>query len=305
MNIIFYNHFGNGDLIESRQFALAFMRLAGVKTAYYAHKPQYAGSFEDLPQLEYTPLTNEMNPGKGITVVGLPGSKRMFVNTWVGRGHDQKQNGYVLQPGVGCVLERIHQMWNDLTVEAGLPLLPGTLVEYLPVIDYTQVHIASPLRCYLRDNLGRKLVLICNGKTTSNQCSNFDYAPILDHLPRREDLRYLLTERVPLAGRSDVEFTDDLTQREHLANHRGWDLTAISYLSRYCDVIVGRCSGAQMYAQVLENWMDSRKTLVCLTYHRNGACFVRNPESLGLRMRVLWSSADNAKGAAEVIEPLL
>lgn len=301
MKICFYNHFGNGDLIESRMFALAFMKMAGVATAEYAHQSQYAGSFEDLWQLKPILIKPQMQPNASLTRVG----DTLWVNTWVGRGHDQKMNGYVLQPGVGCVIERIMQMWDDLLVEAGLPLLPGTAQEYLPRIDYTRCSISPKVAEYLNDNIGKKLVLICNGKTTSHQCANFDYHPILDHIPMRDGVRYLFTEKVPGFKRADVTFTDDITERMTIPQHAGWDLTAISYLSRYCDIIVGRCSGAQMYAQTLENWMDGNKTLVCFTHHRNGACFVRYPEALGLRMNVVWSPTVHAQVAAEIIRELL
>jgi hypothetical protein len=153
---------------------------------------------------------------------------------------------------------------------------------------------------------GKRLVLLCNGPTGSGQASNFEFGPMLDRTPYREDLAYIFTQydnsvvkEVRLRG--DVFFTDDITDRQPM----GWDLNEISYLSRYCDVIVGRCSGAQMFAQVLPNWMDSRKTLLCFTHYRNGACFVLNPEALGLKMKVVWSGADNALDAAVILSDVL
>ena len=127
---------------------------------------------------------------------------------------------------------------------------------------------------------------------------------MLARIPPREDTVFIFTyyeDLMPCWGRPDVVFTGYLTARDI----GGWDLNEISYLSRSCDVIVGRCSGPQMFAQVLPNWMDSRKTLLCFTHHRNGACFVLNPETLGLRMKVVWSPADNAADAAVVLAEVL
>ncbi len=304
MKLVMIQPFGNGDLFESRQFALDWMWACGVTTAKYAHKPKYYGSFEDLPQIESVPITQAMMTQAAGGIAW--NNDELMVNMWIGRGWaPPNHKGYVLDPGVGCVLEMIYQMHNDLRVEAGLPLISKSMVEMIPTIDYTRIFIANTLKEYLAQNIGRKLVLVCNGKTTSAQADNFDYHVMLDYLPQHDGVRYLLTEKVTIPDRPDVVFTDDLTQRNKIQSHPGWDMTAISYLSRYCDVMVGRCSGTHMYTQVLENWMDSSKTLVCFTHHRNGACFVRNPESLGLKMRVLWSPATNARDAADVLNDVL
>jgi hypothetical protein len=306
MKLAFYNHYGNGDLFESREFVLDWMRLAGVTRADYAHRT-LPGLFADLPQLNSVPVIPEMDMRRGIT---RPGPDELWVNTWIGR-----DSQYVVNPGIGCVVEQLYRMHNDLLLEAYLSPLPRSITEYIPSIDYARLKVGY-LRMWIDQQRGKRLVLLCNGPTGSGQAANFYFGPMfattdrsyggLDHvIPVRENVRYIFTQLEPqrheLLERGDVFFTDDLTGREP----DGWDLNEISYLSRSCDVIVGRCSGAQMFAQVLPNWMDSRKTLLCFTHHRNGACFVLNPEALCLRMKVLWSPADNAKDAAIVLENVL
>lgn len=294
MKLIFYNHYGNGDLFESREFVLDWMRLAGVTEACYAHR-RLPGFFDDLPQLKSIDVLPEMDMRKSIT--WRDGGEELWVNTWIGR-----DSQYVVNPGIGCVVEQIYRMHNDMLMEAGLPTLKRSLVEYIPTIDYARIKVGY-LPMWIDRQRGKRLVLLCNGPTGSGQASNFDFGPMLDRIAYDPEVAYIFTDRptagvcFEVLGRGDVFFTDDLTGREP----GGWDLNQISYLSRYCDVIVGRCSGAQMHAQVLENWMDSRKALICFTHHRNGACFVWDPEALGLKMKVVWSPADNAMVAASIL----
>lgn len=293
MKLTFYNHYGNGDLFESREFVLDWMRLAGVTEAGYAHR-DLPGIFADLPQIQSLPVHPEMDMRRALT--RRPDGE-LWVNTWVGR-----DSGYVVNPGIGCVVEEIHRMHQDLLREAGLPPLPRPLVAYLPVIDYTRIELGR-LHAFLSEHRLKKLALICNGPTGSGQAENFDLAAALPPCPGR---LFLLTDRRQSSdprvhARNDIAFTDDLTGRPP----GGWDLNAISYLSRFCDVIVGRCSGPQMFTQVRPNWEDGRKTQVCFTHHRNGACFVLHPERLGLRMKVVWSPAATPEAAQDVLRGIL
>lgn len=298
MKLTFYNHYGNGDLFESREFVLDWMRLAGVTEAGYAHR-DLPGIFADLPQIHSLPVHPEMDMRRSLT---RRPDDELWVNTWIGR-----DSGYVVNPGIGCVVEEIYRMHQDMLREAGLPPLPRPLVEYLPTIDYTRIELGR-LHSFLSEHRHEKLALICNGPTGSGQAENFDLAAALPE--PRPDRRFLLTQGHPqmtqrgadqIEGRPDVLFTDDLTGRPP----GGWDLNAISYLSRFCDVIVGRCSGPQMFTQVRPNWEDGSKTQVCFTHHRNGACFVLHPERLGLRMKVIWSPAATPAAAGDVLRGIL
>lgn len=303
MNLRFCNCYGAGDLFESKAFVLEWMKLAGVDSAQYACKPQFWGIFEDVPQIRCVPLS----PKDGVVGIYWSGGKTLHVNTWVGqKGYRGESGSYVLHPGTGCVIEKIYKLHNVLLLEAGLKLLPGGIANYLPTVDYARVPIAPSLTRYLAQNADRKLVLVCNGKTTSLHALNFDYHPMLEYLPESDAVRYLFTERVPIPpGRRDVTFTDDLTGRLTDPIHPGFDLNAISFLSRFCAVLVGRCSGPHVFCQVRENWLDPNKTLVCFTHYRNGACFVRYPHELGLKMQVCWSNETQTRGAADVLKGVI
>jgi hypothetical protein len=302
LKLTFYNHYGYGDLFESREFVRDWMRLAGAETADYAHR-ECPNFFEDMPGLRSIAMRPEFNMRAAVT----RRDGELWVNTWIGaRNAATNPTGdYVIWPGVGCTVENLWRMHNDYLREARLPPLPRSIAEYLPSIDCAKVRIAPALADFItRAGVGAlgRVVLVCNGSTGSGHASNFCMGEMVDLLVPCSGVTFVLTERHPvLAGRPGVFFTDDLTDRRPPET----DLNAISYLSRFCRVIVGRCSGAQMPTQVIENWMDGTKTQVCFTAHRNGACFVLDPAALGLKMRVHWAAPQSPEeGATELLSVL-
>ncbi len=181
--------------------------------------------------------------------------------------------------------------------EAGFKPLQRPVADYIPNVDYSKVNCGKVDE--FRERIRGKFVLVCNGPTGSGHAANFDMAAMIAPAPTRSSVSYLLTERAPL-DRSDVFFTDDITERNGRC-----DVLAISYLSTFCDVIVGRCSGAQMVCETKQNWEDPKKTILSFTQHDNGATFVRDPVALGLRMRRVWSGASTPEEAATVLQSVL
>lgn len=298
MNLIFYNHYGSGDLFESREFALDWMKIVGVEKAYYACRKCFHALFSDLPSITPIEVTEDMDMRAAVTRRGGD----IFVNTWIGARNAQTKppGDYVLWPGVGCTVDNLYRMHNDYLKEAGLVKLPRPIVGYIPSINYSQA-VRDRITKWIKDKPYR-LILMCNGPTGSNHASNFDFGPILDWIPQNPDRAFIFSEKgAHIPERDDVFWTDDITGR----NPGECDLLAVSFLSRFCEIIVGRCSGAQMHTQVIQNWVDPSKTQVCFTKHRNGAAFVLDPEALGLHMKIKWSAADNAKDASDVIKGVM
>lgn len=300
MKLTFYNHYGAGDLFESREFVRDTMKLLGVEHACYAHR-KFPGFFDDLP-ITSVDMADYMTM-RSAYILSRP--DEVLINTWIGcrNGDTNPRGDYVVWPGVGCTVEHLYRMWNDYLRELGLPQLPRTIAEYLPAIDYVKA-VPTPVRRSVIDAATKSKfsVMLCNGSTGSGHAANFDMGLMLDHIPVRDDVHYFITENCKFKPRPDVLRTDDITGR---SPDHPCDLNAIGYLSQFCDVIVGRCSGAQMVTQTLANWMNGTKTLVCFTQHRNGACFVLNPEALGLKMRVVHSDTENPCIAAGIVNGIV
>lgn len=294
-SLLVYSHYGVGDLYESREFVLDWMRLYGVETCTYACR--YPAVFEDLPQIQCIPVQPDMDMRRAWERRG----EELRLNSWIGcRNAETKPPGdFVIWPGIGCVVENLYRMHSVYLREARLPPLPRAIVDYIPTVDYSRINCGN-VDSFVEEHAGKRLVLLCNGVTGSGHAANFDFAEMVQRLPLRSngDLEFIFTERNTLA---DVHFTDDITLRLP----GGSDMLAISYLSTFCSVIVGRCSGAQMPCETLPNWRDGSKTLLSFTQHDNGATFVRNPAALGLKMKRVWSGAETPEAAALVLAEIL
>lgn len=288
-----FNHYGIGDLFESREFVLEWMRVLGVSGCEYACR--YPAVFEDLPQIK----TRELTPDLNMRHWASKRAGHYLVNTWIGalNGETTPRGNYVLWPGVGCTVEHIHRMHSDYMQKLGLGRITKPPQDFLTTVDYDKINIGQ-IPKFIAMMKQRKLVLVCNGKTGSGHAANFDMGAMVNAMPVDPSIAYILTERA--LERVDTFLTDDITERNGRC-----DVLAISYLSRFCDVIVGRCSGAQMVCETKENWMDPRKTLLSFTQHNNGASFVLDPVALGLKMRRVWSGASTPEEAAEVLKGVL
>lgn len=294
--LIFHNAFGLGDLFESREFVLDWMRTYGVETAeYYCRFPAV---FEDLPQIKTFPYDGKR--------FGLRdhASKRggvITVNTWIGalNAETKPKGDYVIWPGVGCTVDNLYRMHRDYQRRVGLRGMKKPIVEYLSDIDYSKVPLGNVVE-FAKSLHSHKLILLCNGPTGSQHAENFSMTKMVELFPHDPGQVFIFTQHEPCAH-PNAFFTDDITGRAEGAS----DFNAISYLSTYCSVIVGRCSGAQMVCETKRNWNDARKTLLSFTHHDNGATFVRDPVALGLKMRRVWSGASTPEAAAEVLKGVL
>jgi hypothetical protein len=294
-SLTFYNHYGVGDLYESREFVKDWMKLYGVETATYACR--YPAVFEDMPELQCIPVQSDMDMRRAVQYRG----EHLLVNTWIGaRNAETRPPGdYVIWPGVGCVVENLYRMHNDYLREAGLPPLPRQIVDYIPDIDYNRVKLGDAYQ-FIEEHRGKRMVILCNGPTGSGHAANFSFELMVAMLPPMENTIFIFTEDHDVHAPNWYS-TDDITLRPP----GGSDMLAISYLSTFCSVIVGRCSGAQMPCETKQNWMDPSKTLLSFTQHDNGATFVRNPAALGLKMRRVWSGAETPEAAAAVLAEVL
>lgn len=296
-----YNHFGLGDTFESREFILDWMRTLNVSTCEV--ETRFPAVFEDLPQIVTKPVSAHRDPHAPIS----RRAGRIVLNSWIGalNGNTTPKGDFVINPGVGCTVEGLHRMHATYMRWLGLNGMKKPVVEYLSDIDYSKVPLGGVQEFVNLIDLaelwrGHRLILICNGPTGSQHAENFSMTRMVELLPNCGNCIFIFTHREP-CERANVFFTDDITRRPP----GGSDFNAISYLSTFCSVIVGRCSGAQMPCETKRNWMDPSKTLLSFTHHDNGASFVRDPVALGLKMRRVWSGASTPESAAKVLQSIL
>jgi len=268
--VIFYNYYGHGDLFTSREFIKDLMEKIPAQEYFYAHlrNPRILADIENLQYMHPTDSMKNKNAWKQI-------ENALYINTWIGR--DSK---YVL-PGIGCTVEQHHLMYSHYTQGMQIPPLTKLMKEYIPSIDYTKFDLKSSQ--YFIENNREAKVLICNELVQSSQAENFDMGQIIKVIATEyKNILFLITKQLPFQ-KDNVVYTGDITLVSD-----SFDLIDISYLSRFCNLIIGRCSGPHVHTMVRENCMDTTKTNLSFTYNKNAEHFVH---LIDIPMKKLWSPA--------------
>ena len=123
-----------------------------------------------------------------------------------------------------------------------------------------------------------KIILISTGDVLSGQALNFDFAPIINNLSENfKNILFLTTSKM-LDNKDNLIQTGDIT--EVLP-----DLLEISYISKFCDIIVGRASGPYCFTQTYENMIDKNKTFISFCNNELEGIFFKECES-----KKIWSN---------------
>ncbi len=282
--VIFYNAFGAGDVFESREFVKAWMNLVPSNSYHYAHgkNPRI---LLDIPELQFKEFTHHMDSMKSCWD---DNNGNLYVNTWIGR------DGKYVLPGIGCTVEKLYQMHNDMLKIYKLGELPGQPVDYIPTIEYYTYNLLSVID-FLYEHNEQDKIYIDNGVVQSNQAENFPFDNVIYTVANNhKDKCFIVTHSTKPAD--NIFFTNDITKVS------GFDLNEISYLSKFCKVLIGRNSGPHVFTQVTDNVMNPEQKLLSFTYHQQGSSFVVNTD---VKIQKFWSPATKEKEVIEEIERII
>lgn len=281
--LIFYNNWGNGDIFESREFVKELMRLIPAREYYYAHSKNHR-ILLDIPELKFTNLTSEMNPREQTKIV----SNDCYINTWIGI------TGKFVLPGVGCTVEKLHQMYNDILGTLKFSALQKNPIDCLTDFRYSEYDI-EPVNIFITNHKEEK-ILIDNGVVLSKQAYNFPMDEIIYNVAtNHKDKCFITTQET-------IFKTDNLVVLGEITKRNDFDLPEMSYLSTFCTTLIGRNSGPHVFTQVKQNVMDKNKKLLSFTYFQQGSSFVVNTP---VNIRKFWSGDIDISKVTQKIEEVL
>lgn len=288
--VLFYNQFGAGDVFESREFIKAWIKLVPAKRYCYSHGKSKR-ILLDIPEIEHKEFNQFMDSMRGVWD-DLNGN--LYVNTWIGRN-----SRYVL-PGIGCTVEKLFEMHNEMLRTYNLGQLPGNPIDYIPDIDYSVYNIKKA-NAFVRRHSEEK-IFIDNGLVQSMQAENFDFKEIICEVANNHKDKCFITTHL-LNPSGDVLRANNVYNTDFIIGSLyGFDLPEVSYVSTFCSTLIGRNSGPHVFSQVKKNVMDETKKLLSFTYHPKGASFVVNTP---VKIRKYWSSATKKDDVINKIEEVL
>lgn len=270
--VIFYCAFGAGDIFESREFVKEWMKLVPAERYCYAHgkNPRI---LLDIPNLEYKEFTVHMDSMRAVWD-DLNGN--LYVNCWIGR------DGKYVLPGIGCTVEKLYDMHNDMLAVYNLGRLSGKPIDYIPKIDYSKYNLDG-CTDFLSSFNGVEKVFIDNGLVQSMQANNFEFIEIIETVARNNANKIFLTSHAFMTTCNNIFNTNSIT------GVSGFDLNEVSYLSLFCSTLIGRNSGPHVFTQNKDNCFDKTKKLVSFTHRPEGASFVVNTP---VDIKKYWFSSD-------------
>jgi len=250
MNLIFYNNFHNGDIHYSREFVKDIINKTNFDKYFYNHQ-NHNTLLKDI-NIEYLQgkkyYDNSFNQ-KQIFNDGID----IVVNTWIG----QVNVKYLKKTNKSCSLYSNYEMFKD--IYNYLKINIEKIEYYIPKIDWTYINKLN-IDNYIKNNNYKK-VLICNGVVLSGQCPQFDLNNIIEILSNEfTNIDFIITDNKIKS--KNIIYTGDIIQQNKS------DLNEISYLSKYCDIIIGRASGPFAFCHIRENFENKNKIFIGFTNNR-------------------------------------
>lgn len=289
--VVWYNHYGWGDIYASREMVREISKNISAKKIYYAHAKDKDILF-DFPEFGFTPLSTLMDMRRPFTI----SDGRLLINTWIGYA-----GGKYVFPGVTCSMNNYKQMFNDTLAMIGIDFrLTKSRTEYIPNPDISflkKEYINNIDKFLFYDDSVDYTIIISNGDVQSNQAYNFDFTPIILTLADKyKNIRFIITQKFE-HNLPNISYTGDIIKKTN-----GADLNEIGYLSWYTDIIIGRSSGPYVFCQTHDNYHDYNKSILSFTYEEQCAHMIDPKES---NARLYWSSSISTNAVIHDIERVI
>ena len=187
----------------------------------------------------------------------------MYINTWVGTRKLKFYCGVGLKEPLRCSLYSYYEMFKDIYDRLGIKL--EEISYYVPSINFEKINKTNVDEfLFLYPN---RKILICNGDALSGQSKNIILDGIIDKLADSyKNISFILAKKTTIS-KENIFYTDNITKIER-------DLVEISYLSTYCDIIIGRSSGPHTFTYIKNNFFNKNKTNISMCeYEYDGKWF--------------------------------
>lgn len=221
MQIVFFNHYHNGDIFASKGYIADLIKEFKGHDLFYQHfhSPKL---LKDLG-IEYRTLELPMGSFHDREVI-VSDRNSIFINTWIGN---------YLSYGDGINWNTYHSMFkriysylenvNDKSLEL------GPVDYYLPEIKYDYFDIPEI-------HVPKNSIIISNGPVLSGQSDLPDMNKIISALLENTNRRIILTHFAPFNS-DRISFTNNLIDTTN------GDLNEIAWIAEQCEYIIGRNSG--------------------------------------------------------------
>lgn len=267
--INFYNAFHNGDMFVSKEFIRHIVsELPNFKFGYY--HLNHPKTTRDL-QIEYLGTPSFKENSKFVE-----DEDTLNINSWIGAYHPvhTPELPHFWNGGINyiCLYNTWEYIFSKINSYFGTDLkIKKSPNDYIPTINYEMFDVSDYDR-FLEERSKTKKILFSNGPAMSGQSFPDDLSRIISAFALKYPQHDFICTRKFTTQIKNIFFTDDIyKEREEIfSTNSFWndrqskicDLNEISYLSRNCDLIVGKNSGPFVYCMTKENFMKENKYII-------------------------------------------
>jgi hypothetical protein len=184
----------------------------------------------------------------------LQNNSNLYINTWVG------QQNWITKKGINrnrdmryCSLYSHYELYEDIFNTLNIPIEP--IEYYIPEIDFNYVEKENINNFFSQKNYKLKVLIVNDEpRTIRIQMDMVGIANILSI--KFPNVLFILTKKSYIV-RDNIAYCNEIIKLD-------CDLNEISYLSKFCNMIVGRPSGPYTFCMVKDNFVKD-KTLVTIS----------------------------------------
>lgn len=270
-----YNHAHYGDLFYSRMLINALKPHFNIEY-YHSCNGLVLNDLSEI--LEFTQIPNYFDRYSTNIKNGL-------INSWI--GYDSIS---YLQNEQGCNFNNhfklVQKVCDELEIKLNNPL------DYLPYVNYENLSGSENIKQKMDyfKTIFDKIILICDGNVRSGQSENFDFSGVITKLANKYK-NYLF-----ISTNSSFNLENVISSHPNLTNTLP-DLLEISYISKFCDVIIGRASGPFCYTHTSENFFNEKKTFISFTHVKFEGMFLEES-----KCKNIWSNNFNLDSIYNTID---
>ena len=249
MTLYFYNLGHNGDIHHTREYVRDIINKTSYdKYVYLSENIKNCGNLlKDIKNLEFGFLDDNC-------INGLFTNPNYIYNHSVLR--IDNDTCYIKVP-INIDFNVVHFIFKNIYDELQIVVEQPNFYE--PKIDYS-IYNTSGVDAYLENNINKLKVLVSNGPIRSFQSGNVDFTKLLDSLSNDfPNVDFITTDKINIV-KDNVTCTSDIIKNE------GCDLMEISYLSTFCNILIGRSSSPSTQMLVKDNLRDINKTIIFIVF---------------------------------------
>lgn len=254
--ICFFNHFHNGDLHVSRGIIkkiIGKVKEIHPETEFFYGHSNPIDLLKDISELNFDGNIIPRIKDPHVNLINL--DDKLCINTWYAQQNYKYMNPY------GLTMDCLYSALDD-TCKAvwgfSLSELVKDYSEFFPEIDYSKFEIG-----YARNWINlhpEKKIFVANGNAMSGQAINFPMMPIIEKFASKySDKTFILSN-----FEGNIKFPNIVYSGEIIKKH-GSDLNENSFLSSFCEIIIGRSSGASTFAMTQENLFKRKIRILYFT----------------------------------------